>query len=191
MNQRPSPLRITYRMQRSDHLARVSVLTRRPLSHTLTMAALYYGLLLLLLLIGAGSLEAFAVRLWQLLTTPAIIEALPYILAGTLLLVPSSWLAAIAAALAFRRSGIADLEITLDITADGIEVKLPDRMSRVDWAAVRRLIETPTHLFIQLSRREALIVPRRVFADEDHYKAALGFSRARLAASVPSRPRAA
>lgn len=188
MNERPSSLfRISYRLERGDHVARVIALTHRPLWHTLALAALYYGLLALLVLIQSGSLDSFAAELLRLLTAPTFFEVLPYLLPGLLLLAPASWLTAAIAALAYKRSGAANMEITLDVTADGIEVSLADRASRVSWAAISRLIDTPSHLFIQLSRREALIIPRRAVAGDDRYHNLVGFIRARTGLST--RPR--
>jgi hypothetical protein len=49
---------------------------------------------------------------------------------------------------------------------------------------VIRLIETPTHLFIQISRREALLIPRRAVPNEDTYNNIRGFIRARTGLST-------
>ena len=57
-------------------------------------------------------------------------------------------------------------------------------IARFGWAAVTRLVETPRHLFIQVSRREALIVPRRAVANEDVYNNLRGFVRARTGLST-------
>lgn len=182
---RPSSLfRINYRLQRRDHVARVIALSRRPLARTVGLAALYCGLLLLSLLFRMGSVDAFAAELQRLLTVPAIFDVLPYLLPGLLLLVPASAYAALLGSLAYRRSGLAGAEIVLDLTADGVAAGIADRASRIAWSAVTRLIETPDHLFLQLSQREALIIPRRAIGDPADYENLVGFIRARTGLST-------
>lgn len=182
---RPQSLfRINYRLQRRDHVARVVALSRRPLARPLGLAALYYGLLLLLLLLRTGSADALAAELQRLLTMPAIFDILPYLLPGLLLLVPASAYAALFGSLAYRRSGLAGAEIILDVTADGVAAAIAERASRIAWSAVTRLIETPDHLFLQLSRREALIIPRRALGDPADYQNLVGFIRARTGLST-------
>jgi hypothetical protein len=181
---RPSSLfRINYRLQRRDHVARVVALSRRPRALAVAIA-IYYGLLLLSLLLRAGSVDAFATEVLHLLTVPAIFDILPYLLPGLLLLVPASAYAALFGSLAYRRSGLAGADTVLDVTADGVAAAVADRASRVAWSAVTRLIETPDHLFLQLSRREALIIPRRALGDPADYQNLVGFIRARTGLST-------
>jgi hypothetical protein len=177
---RSSLFRINYRLQRRDHVARVVALSRRAPARTLAIAALYCGLLLLSLLLRAGSVDALAAELQRL----AILDILLYLLPGLLLLVPASAYAALFGSLAYRRSGLAGAEIVLDVTADGVAAVIANRASRIAWSAVTRLIETPDHLFLQLSRREALIVPRRALGDPSDYQNLVGFIRARTGLST-------
>jgi hypothetical protein len=180
MNDMSAPLfRVTYRMQRGDHLARVAVLTQRPLLRALTLAAAYYGILLLLLLVMAGGFPAFLSALAELATTPRFLEAWPFLLAGLVFVAPAAWIGAPMTAMAFRRGEVTGREVTLDVTTAGLAVSQAASAMHVGWAAMRRLIETPDHLFVQLSPREAVIVPRRAFADEERYRALAAFLRAR------------
>ena len=79
---------------------------------------------------------------------------------------------------------LTDRDIVLHLTAQGIEGGSADLYSRIGWAAVNRLVETPKHLFIQISPREALIIPRRAVTNEDKYRNILGFIRARTGLST-------
>lgn len=182
---RPSSLFcINYRLQRSDHLARVAALSRRSPIRALGLTATYYGLLLLALLLGAGSFDAFVAELQRLLVLPVVFEILPFLLPGLLPLIPASAYAALIGSLTYRRSGPAGAEIVLDVTADGVAVEIANRASRLAWNAVTRLIETPDHLFLQFSRRDALIVPRRALGDPADYENLVGFIRARTGLST-------
>jgi len=87
------------------------------------------------------------------------------------------------AALIYRRNAIAEREVTLEFDGAGVQGGTAGLFSRIGWSAVRRVIETPRHLFIAISRREALIVPRRAFRHDDEYRTLAGFVRARIAAS--------
>jgi hypothetical protein len=184
--QQASLFRINYKLQRDDHLARAEELTRRPFGHTLGIAVAYALLLLLLLLLGSGSVEAAADRLLRLPGSPELLQIAPYLLPALLLLVPMSTYGRLLGGLAYRRSGLDGAEIILDITSEGIDAQVSGRSSRTTWATVRRLIETPEHLFIQLSRREALIIPRRA-VEAGRYEDLVGFIRARTGLST--RPR--
>lgn len=177
MNEHLSPLfRINYRLQRADHLARVVALSRRSPARTLAVAAGCLGLLLLLLLSQSG--------FPGLLSMPALLETLPWLLPVLLLLLPSSLYAAVFGGLAYQRSGLAGAEITIDVTPGGLVAAVTDRASRLAWSAVTRLIETPDYLFLQLSRREALIIPRRAVGDPADYQNLVGFIRARTGLST-------
>jgi hypothetical protein len=182
---RPSSLfRISYRLQRRDHLARAVVLSRRSFARTLGMLVLACALLLLWLLLRTGSLENFVTELQRLLTPAGMPDLVPYLLPGLLLLVPASAYATLFAGLAYRRSDTAGVEITLDITADGVAAAIASRASRVAWSAITRLVETPDHLFLLLSRREALVIPRQAVGDPADYDNLVGFIRARTGLST-------
>ncbi|HEV7277617.1 MAG TPA: YcxB family protein [Devosiaceae bacterium] len=185
MNEHLSPLfRINYRLQRSDHVARVIALTRRPLGRTVALAAGYYGLLFMFLLFQADGPGEIVAAPQSLMASPALFAALPWLLLGLLLLLPPSFYGAMLGGLAYQRSGLSGAEITIDVTAGGLVTAVADRVSRVAWPVVTRLIETPDYLFLQLSRREALIIPRRAIGDPADYQNLVGFIRARTGLST-------
>ncbi|HHY50701.1 MAG TPA: YcxB family protein, partial [Alphaproteobacteria bacterium] len=104
---------------------------------------------------------------------------LALVLLGPALLLLAPWITRLVAAALYRGSALADREVSLHLTADGIEGGATDLYARIGWAAVTRLVETSRHLFILISRREALIIPRRAVPNEDHYSTIRGFIRAR------------
>jgi hypothetical protein len=185
MNEHPKYLyTVTYMMERRDYVALSRVLTRQKPARVAIELALYFGALLALVAISAGSPERFLGTLVEILTTPALVFYMPLILLGPLLLLATPWITGLIAAAIYRRNAIADREVTLHLTAEGIEGGATDLYSRIGWAAVIRLTETPTHLFIQISRREAIFMPRRAIPNEDHYNNLKGFIRARTGLST-------
>jgi YcxB-like protein len=60
---------------------------------------------------------------------------------------------------------------TVELTEEGVVERTPVRELKVKWEAVERVASSETHLFIWTSGFNALVVPRRAFADEDALKA--------------------
>jgi hypothetical protein len=53
--------------------------------------------------------------------------------------------------------------VTID--AAGIETVTPEIRSHVAWGGIKRVIDAKDHLFLTVSRREALMLPKRAFTD--------------------------
>jgi hypothetical protein len=175
---------VTYRMERSDFVALNRVLTRRSPSRVAAELALYFGLLLAIVAVNAGSPERIPGLLADIFDFPTVLYFVPLIFFGPLLLLAIPWIMGLRAALLYNRNAVADKEVTLHLTAEGIEGGPTELYSRVGWAAVVKLIETPNHLFVQISPREALIIPRRAVPNEDVYNNLKGFVRARTGLST-------
>lgn len=177
---------VTYRMERRDFVALTRVLSRRPAWRVFAELALYFGALLAIAALAGGPHNLMR-TLGSFVTGPLFFVYLPLILVGPLLLLLTPQITGLIAAMAYRRSEMADRDVVLYLTAEGIEGGSADLYARVGWAAVQRLVETPTHLFLQISRREALLVPRRTVPNEDQYNNIKGFIRARTGLSTFSR----
>lgn len=169
---------VSYRMERGDFVALTRVLSRRRAWRLVLELALYFGALFGIAAMAGGPQNVLR-TLGSFVTGPLFLAYLPLIFVGPVLLVLTPQITGLLAAMAYRRSDMADREVTLQITAEGIEGGSADLYARVGWAAVQRLIETPTHLFLQISRREALLIPRRTVPNEDQYNNIKGFIRAR------------
>lgn len=180
MNEHPAHLfSIGYRMQRGDYVALTGVLTRRRPERVVAELCLYFGLLLAIVAIAAGSPGRVLPTLDALVRSRDFPVGLAVVLLGPALLLVAPWITRLVAAAIYRRHAMAGREVDLHLTADGIEGGATDLYARIGWAAVTRLVETPRHLFILISRREALIIPRRAVPDEDLYNNIKGFIRAR------------
>jgi hypothetical protein len=98
-----------------------------------------------------------------------------------------------AASTVFRRNAAAGKAMRFVIDAAAIVGGMEGISTTVAWPAVTRLIEKPNHLFLAISRREAMILPRRTFANDTERAAFTEFARARFAAtrSVDPKPQSA
>lgn len=169
---------VSYRMERGDFIALSMVLTRRKPSRVLLELVIYFGVLLAIMAFGGGPQNLIS-TIVSVFSVQGFVFYLPLILLGPILLLLTPQITGLIAAFIYKRNAIADREITLHLTAEGIEGGATDLYSRIGWGAVLKLVETPKHLFIQISRREALIIPRRAIPNEDHYNNLKGFIRAR------------
>lgn len=174
----------SYRMQRGDFVALTDRLSRRPLW--------FYGLLVLFsLAVMAGALfaavDGVPERFLHLLTVIGKGEAplwlYPLLAAGLLpVALRRPWLR-LSAGRIYSRSALAERELHYRFTSDAVEGGTPEIQSRFLWAAVRAVVETPEHAFLMLSRREAVILPRRAAPQPEDFEALLAFARARIVAS--------
>ena len=172
-----------YRMDRSDFVALSKVLTRQKPIRVVLELALYFGALLAIAAVAGGP-QNLLDTLGRFMASPLFLAYLPLILLGPVLLLLTPQITGLIAATVYRRNAMADREITLHLTAEGIEGGATDLYSRVGWGAVLKLVETPSHLFMQISRREALFIPRRAVPNEDQYNNLKGFIRARTGLST-------
>lgn len=180
MNDHPSSLfTISFRMERADFVALSTALARQDPRSTFIKIAVYLLALLAIAWFEAGSVDALLAALANNFSFPSVLFYAPVVFGPPLLLLMTPQLAGLVAAASYRRNAIADRDVTLHLTAEGIEGGATDLYSRVGWAGVRRLIETPSHLFVLISRREALLIPRRAVPNEDVYDNIRGFIRAR------------
>ncbi len=184
-NQPPPVLRIGYRMTRGDYVALCRALQVKPLRRTLVEIAIFVAMFLAVIFAAAGfDSDSFWRGLGDLVSLNAPWWIYAILLLGPVLILSHTEWVALIAVLAYRRYALAEKDVTLSFDGNGVTATSLSLTSQIGWEAFLRLIETPTHAFLVVSRREALIVPRRAFADEDDHRMLMGFIRARLAANV-------
>lgn len=174
-----SLFRVSYRMERGDFVAMNVALSRPPLARLAFEVAGYLAIVALVGLGLAGSAAAYARALADAFSLPMAFLTVPLLLAGPVILALRPQINGLVAALIYKQHAAADREVTLDLTAEGIAGGSSDLYSGIGWGAVTGLFETPTHLFIRIARRDALIIPRRAVPNEDEYRNLRGFIRAR------------
>jgi hypothetical protein len=189
-SQPPPVLRIGYRMQRGDYVALCRALQPKPIRRTLIEIAIFAVMFLALLCAVSGfDWRTFQQGLGALVSLNAPWWVYLILLFGLVLALSHSQWVALVAALNYRRHALADKDVTLSFDGNGVTATSPNLTSEIGWEAFLKLVETPTHAFLAVSRREALIVPRRAFADEDDHLMLMGFIRARLAANIARQER--
>ena len=176
-----SPFEVTFKMDRADYVALCLAMRRKA---RWRVAAEATGALLIvpaaMLVATAGNFDASLSALRAIATLHAPWWIYPIILAAPLLVVQQRLLIALKAGRAYRRYAIADREMRHSFETDGLETILTNFESWISWHAIESIIETSDHLFLAISRREALILPRRAFTSDTDYQRLTGFVRARI-----------
>lgn len=168
---------LTYVMQRDDFIALTRTMLRRTPQRVALEALLLAAIIVGGYFVGAGP-NALALPNYPAEFYPALAAAVVLLLA---VLFPMRWLQLwLTARSVYRRNAAAGKTITYDIDDTTIVGGIPGVQTALNWSAVTRLIETPERLFIAISRREALIVPRRAFTDVPAYAAFIAFAKSRI-----------
>jgi hypothetical protein len=186
MANQPAPvLRIGYRMQRGDYVALCRALQTKPMRRAFIEIALFVAIFLAVLFVTSSfNTQTFVRGLGDLVTLSAPWWVYLILFLGPVIALSHTEWVVLVAALTYRRHALADKDVTLSFDGNGVTASSPNLFSQIGWEAFLKLIDTPTHAFLVVSRREALIVPRRAFADEDDHRMLMGFIRARLAANI-------
>jgi hypothetical protein len=71
----------------------------------------------------------------------------------------------------------------IGLSNDGARLDGPKGQSLVYWSAVKRLVQTKSRLFLFIGPSNAIVVPKRAFADQGGFEAAIGEAKALLNAS--------
>jgi hypothetical protein len=67
----------------------------------------------------------------------------------------------------FRRLALANKEMELTITDDGIHFVTSASTGTVPWQAIKRVVENKRGLYLAVSKLEAVLIPRRAASDAD------------------------
>lgn len=180
MSQLSLSCHITYRFERHDFVAMTRALTHRPFRRRLVMIVAWIAVFLIFLFFFTGSVGRFQSTLvtFSLQYAPALL-----IFALAVLFGHHFW--AMTAAWVFKNNALANRDVELSFGQSGVEGGTTEVRYKIGWEAVKKIIETNTHLFLALSKREAVIVPRRAFSSDDAYHAARDFIVSRIGPAVP------
>ncbi|MEO1198345.1 MAG: YcxB family protein [Pseudomonadota bacterium] len=133
--------------------------------------------------------SATAVLLFRLPEGRHPLEIIPFIwwpfwlipICGSVFIVYAHWIVTVPLALMIHRhNAVADEEITVTISETGIASEAEKFRGEINWPAIQRIIETPKHLFMTISKREAVTLPRRAFEAKEDYQAMRDFARAHV-----------
>ncbi|WP_186332128.1 YcxB family protein [Bordetella genomosp. 13] len=84
---------------------------------------------------------------------------------------------------AYGRTALAGQDVAVELGQDGIWAGNDNVNTRVAWAGVQRIVETPALLLFVISRREGILLPRRAIPSEAARQEALALARARVDAA--------
>jgi len=176
--------RIHYVMTRDDYVAMSAALLAPSLRSRLIRVAAFLVIALVFLFIAGRGYEDFE-RFWIVISS-----RMPwwfYLLfpAVALLMLVSHRLIWLTARSFYRKIAAAEKEVTMTVDASGIEAQSPDLKSNIGWSAIQRVIPVRDHVFLAISKREALIVPRRGFASDAEFAAFLPFVARHVPAGTP------
>ena len=174
----------SFTMQRSDFLALSRVLARRSFWSPLLLLLFYFAVIAACVLAGVnGDTDAFAAVVKQIGTGHAPVWIYPLLLLGPLLVLLQPIYRRILAGHAYGRNALADRQLTYRFTSDAIQGGIPEVQARFPWNSIRRIVVTPEHAFLLVSRRDALVLPRRIVETDEDFDTLLAFARARIAAA--------
>ncbi|WHA40438.1 YcxB family protein [Agrobacterium larrymoorei] len=173
---------IRYIFERRDFVALTRALVRRPFWTTalkFIFASLIAGHVFVVQLmlstgkrISADYLDFYfkSLPLWFL---PLVFTACGDHLAGLL------------AAYVFKKNASANKEIIIDLQDDVIRARSDDIKSEIGWKSIVRVIETDKYLFLALSKREALTLPKRAFPSDAALADTMQFVREHVSPQTP------
>mgnify|MGYP001767775385 CR=1 FL=1 len=173
--------KLSFRFERADWVALSTAVARRPLAFRLAVVvAMLSATVMVMSLVSssdpnAGTLLADAMRGGS--------EWYPFFLFVVMVGLGTVFrhvLVGFNARMGFGRMPLADKEMAVELGDTDIHVTAPEFDWRFPWAAVSRVIETPSHLVLATSGREGLPIPRTAFADAERYERARAFVLAHL-----------
>ena len=170
-----------YQFNRADYLALTKAMSRSMWRLRLFLLLVWVAMIVGLLMLATKDWADFLVALQDLVSMHNVPPSI-YVLLGL-------FLGLIAFAPQIRRwramrmyswNAIADRELELEITEAAVRVSGPGRDARLDWPLVRKVIVVPEHLFLAISRREAIVVPRRAFATAAEFEAVTALAQRKV-----------
>ena len=170
------PSSITYRFERADCWRLGRVIYRPSLFARIRSLLLMSLCLLVGLSIGAGGWPS--ARMWTVLVrTP---ELFAVAAASIVLSQFSHYVGVVFLWARFRSLAVADKTVTLVFDDDALKADVEGTSSSVPWKNFISRIERSDGIFLKIGRWEAVTIPRRAFADDASWRAALAFLREKV-----------
>ncbi|NTJ41689.1 YcxB family protein [Agrobacterium larrymoorei] len=174
--------KIKYIYERRDFVALTRALIKRPLwqiALKLFFASLIAGHIFVVgWLVGGTDRLPPDYMSFYFYFSPLLFAPLFFVLFG-------DYIAGLNAALIFKRNASANKEISFELLEHGFIASSDDIRSELSWASITKVIETDHHLFLAISRREALTLPKRAFASETDFARTMDFVRNHVSPQTP------
>ncbi|WP_333826095.1 YcxB family protein [Pinisolibacter sp.] len=178
--------KISFPFARADWVALSTAVARRPLPFRIALVVFVLGFAVIVLGLVPGNAPTGGSLLGEALKGGS--EWYPWYGFGVLLslgLFFRHHLVGFNAATGFARMPLAEKELTVEFADEEIHATATDFDWRFPWAAVVRLIETPTHLVLATGGRQGLPIPRTAFADADAFERTRAHILAHLSEGTP------
>jgi hypothetical protein len=157
---------------RDDYLAMVRALDRPQRGVRTILVAVWLSIFVLIMGLLSESWPQFVQAVKDLVTFHDVPFAVYVpLLAGLVLIALMPNLTLLRARRLYRGLSIAGQDIDIVIDEAGLTTSVPGRRSQLEWSVIRRVAGTPEHLFLVLSRREGVAVPRRAFSNTMEFEA--------------------
>jgi hypothetical protein len=166
-----------YRFSKADFIALSKAMSRRKLRTRLTLLGIWLGLVLLLMAAISTDVKQFASALGELVTFHNVPwQMYAFILAGAAFVMFSDKLSPLRARRLYRLIEAAEQDTTIELNETGIEIVRSGYYARMEWRLIARFIVSEAHMFLATNHIQAVIVPRRAFASDADFDAALQFA---------------
>lgn len=172
---------ITYTMTPRDYAAMGRALTRRSWRYSAIALTLW---LLCVWCIAAWLTGIFnpLAMIRSLFQSRLSLWAVAVLGMGVLVTFFSHWLSWTFSFLCYKQIASANTTITMGLTDEAIETSSSVADSTLPWTAVKRVIREIDYLFLPISKRESLILPRRSFASDAEFDEACQYVVERVSA---------
>jgi hypothetical protein len=179
---------VRFRFTRADWVALSAAVARRPLLFRLAVAFMMTSIVVIVMSMLASTDPTAQSMLHDALRGGS--DWYPFYGLIVLLVLGTVFrhhLVAFNARMGFARMPLADKELVVELGADEVVVRANETGFdwRFPWAAITRVIETPTHLILATGGREGLPIPRSAFADEKAFADVRKTVLARLREGTP------
>lgn len=174
--------KIEYIYQRRDFVAVTRALIRRPFWITalkLLLAALIVGHVFIIDAVVGADAE------FSLAYLNSYFDFLPLWVFLLFIIGFGDGLAGLVAAFVFKKNASANKSIRVELHENGIHASSEDIRSEIGWKSIVKVIETNGYLFLALSKREALALPKRAFSSEADFAEALRFVGKHVSPQTP------
>lgn len=161
-----------FTFRRDDYLAMVQALDQPQHGVRTILVIAWISLFVLIIGLMSDGWPQFVQAMTDLVTfneVPVFVYAM--FLVGIALIALMQNLTLLRAMRIYGSLASADQFIDIVIDETGLITSVPGRHSKLDWSVFRRVVVRPEHLFLTISRREAVLVPRRAFSNAMEFEA--------------------
>lgn len=170
------PAAIAYQFERRDLWRLARALYRPSWTKRLLLPALALAAMLGVIVYRLGG--------WPTERQWAVFLRRPELIAMTVVLVMLwanlHWCSILTLVARFRSLAIADKEIMVSFSEDGLAADVEGVASHIPWAKFTGRIEEADRVLLKIARWEAVTIPRRAFPDDASWRGALAFLREKV-----------